>query len=53
MSIIQKLRSNTKGATAIEYGLIVALVSLACTIAFINLGLSLTNIFETLTNAMK
>lgn len=50
---ITKLFSEAKGATAIEYGLIAALISLACTIAFINLGLSLTNIFETLTNAMK
>ncbi|MBC2776763.1 Flp family type IVb pilin [Parasphingopyxis marina] len=44
---------NEKGATAIEYGLIAALISLAAIIAFTTLGLNLGNIFNTITNAMK
>lgn len=42
-----------RGATAIEYALIASLVSLACIIAFVNLGLSLTDTLDTLTNAMR
>jgi pilus assembly protein Flp/PilA len=44
---------NEKGATAIEYGLIAALISIAAIIAFTTLGLNLGNIFNTITNAMK
>lgn len=47
------LAEDEQGATAIEYGLIVALIALACIIAFTNLGLSLTNVLGTLTNAMR
>jgi pilus assembly protein Flp/PilA len=36
---------DERGATIIEYGLIAALISLACIIAFENLGLNLVNIF--------
>ncbi len=43
---------DQRGATAIEYGLIAALISLAFVIAFTSLGLNLTNIFTTITNAM-
>lgn len=47
-----KLITDQKGATAIEYGLIAALISLACIIAFLSLGLNLSNIFTTISNAM-
>lgn len=47
----QLLRDET-AATAIEYGLIAALIAVACIMAFQALGLSLVNIFETATNAM-
>lgn len=53
MNIIRNLFRNGRGATAIEYGLIAALISLACVIAFINLGLSLTGVLGTVTNAMR
>jgi len=47
------LATRQDGATAIEYGLIAALISLACVIAFVNLGLTLNGVFDTLTAAMK
>lgn len=34
------------GATALEYGLIAALISIAAIIAFQSLGLNLTELFE-------
>lgn len=52
-TIVSHLLRDTHGATAIEYGLIVALVALACIIAFVNLGLSLSDTLWTLTNAMR
>ena len=47
-----RIAANEKGATAVEYGLIAALISIACIIAFQMLGLNLANIFTTATNAM-
>ncbi|MXP40911.1 Flp family type IVb pilin [Altererythrobacter soli] len=47
----QLLRDET-AATAIEYGLIAALISLACVIAFEMLGLNLADVFNTITDAM-
>lgn len=41
------------GATAIEYGLIAALISLAAVIAFTSLGLSLADIFTGAAAAMQ
>jgi pilus assembly protein Flp/PilA len=41
------------GATAIEYGLIVALIALAAIIAFQSLGLTLTGVFETISQALR
>lgn len=49
---MRNLITNRRGVTAIEYGLIVALISLACIIAFVELGLTLTGTLGTLTNAM-
>jgi pilus assembly protein Flp/PilA len=40
------------GATAIEYGLIAALISLACIIAFQSLGLNLADVFNSVREAM-
>jgi len=51
--MLKKLIHHVRGATAIEYGLIVALVSLAAMIAFQALGLSLVGVLTTLTNAMR
>ena len=49
---ILKLLRDRRGATAIEYGLIAALISLACIIAFQSLGLNLADVFQTIADAM-
>ena len=38
--------------TAIEYGLIAALISIACILAFQALGLNLADVFNTVADAM-
>ena len=43
--LLKKIRTNESGATAIEYGLIAALVSVAAILAMQALGGSLTNMF--------
>jgi pilus assembly protein Flp/PilA len=45
LNIIRKLTKNRAGATAIEYGLIAALVSVAAIGALTSLGGSLSDIF--------
>ena len=45
LNIIRKLKKNRAGATAIEYGLIAALVSVAAIGALTSLGGSLKTIF--------
>ncbi len=47
------LLRDQRGATAIEYGLIAALISLACIIAFQSLGLNLETIFTTINDALN
>ncbi len=47
------LLRDQRGATAIEYGLIAALISLACLIAFQSLGLNLETIFTTINDALN
>ena len=49
---MRKLHQDEVGATAIEYGLIAALISLACIIAFQMLGLNLADVFTTVANAL-
>lgn len=44
-TLIRKLRRNTEGATAIEYGLIAALVSLAGIVVFQTVGGEINEIF--------
>lgn len=51
--MLHGLLHDEQGATAIEYGLIAALISLAFIIAFESLGLNLIDIFTTITNAMS
>jgi len=48
MKILRKLLGNNKGATAIEYGLIAALIAVAGVAAFQTLG---TSIRGTMNNA--
>lgn len=50
--MLSHLLQDETAATAIEYGPIAALISLACVIAFVNLGLNLTDIFTIITDAM-
>lgn len=45
MKFIKKLFANKKGATAIEYGLIAALISIAAVGAMSALGSDLSNTF--------
>jgi len=52
VSRIVRIRDDESGATAIEYGLIAALISMACIIAFQTLGLNLVDIFTTIGNAL-
>lgn len=47
------LVQDQRGATAIEYGLIAALISLAAIIAFSALGLDLADIFTTINAAFR
>ena len=49
----RKLLENQNGATAIEYGLLAALIALACIIAFQTLGLNLATIFNTINAALN
>jgi pilus assembly protein Flp/PilA len=46
------LLRDTRGATAIEYGLLAALIAVASIIAFQMLGLNLATIFTTIANAL-
>ena len=48
-----KLFKDQRGATAIEYGLIAALISMACMIAFRSLGLNLADVFQTIADALS
>ena len=53
LKIFRKLRKSERGATAIEYGLIAALVSIAAIAAFQSLGDSLVTIFSSVTSAVE
>jgi pilus assembly protein Flp/PilA len=53
MKFITKLRRNEKGATAIEYGLIAALIAVAAIVAMQNLGGQVTKTFEKVETGMK
>ena len=46
MKTFRKLIKNSKGATAIEYGLIAALISVAAISAMSSLGTNLTTTFN-------
>lgn len=53
MKFINKLRRNEEGATAIEYGLIAALIAVAAIAAMQTLGDNLEATFETVSSAMS
>jgi len=48
-----RLLADKRAATAIEYGLLAALIALACLIAFQMLGLSLEGVFNTINAALN
>ena len=52
MKFFSDLLANNEGATAIEYGLIAALIAVAAITAMGALGNSLTNTFNTVGNKM-
>ncbi len=53
IDILKKIRKDESGATAIEYGLIAALVSVAAIGALTALGGSLQTMFTAVSNAMN
>ncbi len=52
VDILKKIRKDESGATAIEYGLIAALVSVAAIGALTAMGGSLNTMFQTVSNAL-
>lgn len=52
MKLIRKILGNKKGATAIEYGLIAALIAVAAITAMQGLGTQLTSTFDDVTENM-
>jgi pilus assembly protein Flp/PilA len=52
MHALKQFVRNESGATAIEYGLIAALIAIAAIAAFRSLGLNLVDIFTTIANAL-
>jgi len=52
MATFLKFLKNTKGATAIEYGLIAALIAVAAIAAMQNIGTKLGTTFNNVSNAL-
>jgi pilus assembly protein Flp/PilA len=50
LAIFSKLLSNESGVTAIEYGLIAALIAVAAVTVMGTVGTNLTNTFTTVAN---
>ena len=53
MKMIKKLFKNEEGATAIEYGLIAALIAVAAIVAMGQLGNNLENTFNEVHNGLE
>lgn len=53
MKFVRKMFKDTKGATAIEYGLIAALIAVAAIGAMGALGSKLTSTFTNVSSAMR
>lgn len=53
MSFIRKMIKNNKGATAIEYGLIAALIAVAAIGAMTSLGGNLKTTFNNVSDGLK
>lgn len=52
MAHVTKLLRNQDGATAIEYGLIAALIAVAAIVAFQLVGTNLSSIFNTVATSL-
>jgi pilus assembly protein Flp/PilA len=52
MKVIKKIFKNEDGATAIEYGLIAALIAVAAITAMSSLGGNLSNTFNEVSNEL-
>jgi pilus assembly protein Flp/PilA len=52
MKFIRKMQKNEKGATAIEYGLIAALIAVAAITAMQGVGTSLNKTFTNVSSKM-
>jgi len=52
-SLVLKLVKDESGATAIEYGLIAALVAVAAVVGMSALGTSLNNVFQSVSTTMN
>ena len=52
-NFIKNFANDESGATAIEYGLIAALIAVAAILAMGNLGTSLNNTFNKVNNQLK
>lgn len=52
-NLVARFAKDESGATAIEYGLIAALVSVAIIAALTTLGSKLTNTFQTVASSLK
>ena len=52
MKIIKKICNNEEGATAIEYGLIAALIAVAAITAMTSLGTNLSGTFNKVSTAV-
>lgn len=53
MKILSKIMTNEDGATAIEYGLIAALIAIAAIVAMGSLGENLSNTFNEVNNELE
>jgi pilus assembly protein Flp/PilA len=53
MKFLSKIMKNEDGATAIEYGLIAALIAVAAIVAMGQLGENLDNTFNDVNNALE
>lgn len=53
MQFVRKMLKNTKGATAIEYGLIAALIAVAAISAMSTLGGKISTTFNNVSDNLK
>ncbi len=53
LKILKKIRKNEEGATAIEYGLIAALIAVACITALGAVGNQLSTTFKGVSNSLS